>query len=361
MNKLFVRLADRERDQWMSTLAHMLTRVCKHGQGPLDMDAEILGEHLEQALLQSHDSWIDQACLSWPEHAGAIRRQAEQLSERVSVTRHGTRTCLALFAVPLVFEFDDEIPSSQFDAHVLPADSGAAWARWAACAVAHLPKQMGVLSPRIYRLEELRNIPLSAVRQATFALSQGERAGQPASWPANLYYRRRRSYLRFLVGYHRTHHQARAGPSLEFDVAATEHRMSTHVKQALGTAARVKAFFDGSYHDCLYAGMWGYQEIRAREVTAHALRTAREPIEAVIEWYAGEIGHELGLGFNCRHPHVKRRTYVLSSRPGDLPAQSIDRLSQVLQSAGIERIRRIDCVHDTEPRPLNFSKVRLPI
>lgn len=360
MHRLFV-LQTEERDQWMNTVERLLMSMPMGSPNELLVEShtQALGHHLERALRIGSDAWIHEGCNRWPQHAGVIRRLAEDRSERVVVTRNGTSVCLSLFAVPLIFEFDDDVPASQFDARVFPLDSAAAVTDGA---THYAPHAACEFSPRAYRLEELRTIPLSAVRQAAFALAQGERTGQPASWPASLFYRRRRSYIRFLVGCYRHSQQTTERLAPRFEAQATAEQLTAHTRRKLNASVRVKVLFDGTYHGSLFAGMWAYQETRVRDVTQNALQTARDPVEALTEWHEEGPWHELALSFLSADARVGGRSYVLSSRPGDLPRQSLDRLVRVVHSAGIQQVRQRICAKAcTVPHASDAPRVRLPI
>jgi hypothetical protein len=360
MHKLFVPRAD-EHGQWLSAVERLLMSTPAGSPHDLQVQShrEALGLYLEQALLKGSDAWINEGFKRWPQHVGVMRRLAEDRSERVAVTRNGTTICLSLFAVPLIFEFDDDVPASQFDARVFPHDSAESITREA---TRYAPHANCEFSPRAYRLEELRTIPLSAIRQAAFALAQGERTGQPASWPASLFYRRRRSYIRYLIGCYRHNSQSAEHFAPRFEAEATAEQLTTHARQSLNASVRVTVLFDGTYHGSLFAGMWAYQEARVRDVTRSALRAAQAPVEALTEWHGDGPWHELALSFLSADPRVGGRSYVLSSRPGDLPLLSLGRLVNAIRGAGIGCVKHRVGSPEAAPRPpMATPCVRLPI
>lgn len=360
MHKLFAPRAD-ELGQWLNTVEHLLISMPEGSHNELQVQShrEALGLHLERALLIGSDAWINEGYKRWPQHVGVMRRLAEDRSERVVVTRNRTAIGLSLFAVPLIFEFDDDVPASQFDARVFPYDSAEPITREAIRCAPHVDCQF---SPRAYRLEELRTIPLSAIRQAAFALAQGERTGEPASWPANLFYRRRRSYIRYLIGCYRHNPQSAEHLAPRFEAEATVEQLIAYTRQSLNASVHVTVLFDGTYHSSLFAGMWAYQEARVRDVTRNALRTAQAPVEALTEWHGDGPWHELALSFISADTRVGGRSYVLSSRPGDLPLHSLGRLVNAIRSAGIGRVNHLVGSREPSRLPAMASPcVSLPI
>lgn len=316
------------RDEWMTAVDELL-----HSANPFAGTAALaLNDLLEQALHGQHDEWIHEAAGTWPHHASAFRKLAETCSEHAELP-HAEHAHLALFAVPLIFKFDEDIPTSQFDALVFPQGCGACLS---SKLLAHHPLSSLVLSSRAYRFEELRSVRLSAVHRAAHTLAQGQRVMQTPSLPADLCHRRRRSFLRVLIGFCSGPDALRAATVIS-DVNAAAF-ISNHVRRTLGAQAETEVLFDGTYHESLYGGMWRYQECRVRELTCAALQALRPPHEAMLEWISGGIAPTLALSFAGGDARSEQRSYVLSTRPGDAPASSIDRMVNALASSGMTSI-----------------------
>lgn len=354
MQRSMMKVADSQR-LWMEHLESLL--ACAGTER--DLLSGPLSDHVCTALIAGCDNWIDEACSRWPQHGRLIRMTAESRSERVTVTRNGVTVHICLFVLALLFEFDEEVPVTQFEACLFPDANAAA-------ALSCVPCRASMLfCPRAYRFEELRHVPLSRVQRAAMALAEGACDGAVPSLPASMQFRRRRTFLRYLSGHQLSHAAAPATHALALDIPVAQDLLTTLVRDRLGAAARVRALFDGTYFENLYAGLWEYQGARVGHLAAQARRELACDVQAVVDvWRTGPL-HELSLAFCKPQAGPPSRTYTLLSIPGDPPQRSLDLVCRALREAGVERINAVD-----HPLPSSASRgkaartettLRLPI
>lgn len=294
-----------------------------------------LDAHIDQALLLSKDEWIDAARLRWPQHAQRILRSAERVSENLTISCDGVAIQLSLIAIPLLFEFDEEIPASLFEQCLFPKGNAHAIAS-GITAQAHF-----ALAPHAYSYDQLAAVPLSRVRRTAQMLMEGNYSCEPPTKHRSPTYQRRSRYLRYLLGHHFSDGCNCAAPTLDSELSS--HLIERCVALALGVRSKVRVIVDSGYHACLYQGLWRYQQSRICQVASDVLLKCGDQITTQINMIQYSLGHDLELGFTALEqptlgPTGPKRTYLLRSRPGDSPEQSLELVAQSLRTAGLESV-----------------------
>lgn len=312
---------------WMRELGQVLL-----GPAP---DRSGLGDCIDRALLLAKDDWIKAACICWPAHALTILRTAEHLSEAHTDTRDGVASQLSLVAIPVMFEFEHDIAASLFEQSLNTGEV----ARNIAASFAgndHI-----VLSPHLYTFEQIASVPLSRVRRALQELVEGRFSCQPPTTHMPCTYKRRSRFLRYLLG--RYFSPAIAGfPFTDaFAPELSGYFIEQHVYTTLGVRAKVRALFDNGYHASVYAGLWRYQQSRVCQLACDRLVNGGALVSVDVHVNLHDLGHDLELDLvtQGRAPPHPPRTYLLKSRPGDTPAQSLDLVIRAARGAGIKSIQ----------------------
>ena len=238
-----------------------------------------------ELLTNRSDSTIEQAIQAAPSCgiAQTLQRAVEAASERVVIYRDGVRAELALFAIPIIATFEQNVPESQFESAI----SGINGLKMKDGRID--PAQMTLL-PKLFRLDDLNIMPLSIVRErginfCTSAVNGGSEWHPSGTQMWGL--KRSTAFLRFVVGQRQVFEDE--------DWIANEGGVCEHlnditsqaIKRYLGVPCRVQAFYTGSFYEGLYAGMWVYQETRldqlARATCAQTRRNER--LEARVVTY----------------------------------------------------------------------------
>lgn len=317
--------------------------------------------HIGQALLQSKDEWIEAARTRWPQHALPILRTAERLSEAITISRDGVLIQVSLIAIPLLFEFDEEIPASLFEQRLFPDGNAQAIAA-GIVAPTHF-----ALAPHAYSFEQLACVPISRVRRAIQKLTEGSYSCRPPSTHVAQNYKRRSRYLRYVLGHHfaAVGNRGHVEPLLDAELSGC--LIERFVLTSLGLRSTVRVFAGGGYHACLYDGLWQYQQSRVYQLTSDMVVGCRGQVAAQLNIIQSGLTHDLVLDLrSSQHmPNCIKRTYLLRSRPGDSPDQSLALVRQAANAAGLASLQSTIVFTKRQPEVLDtsstFGPLRIPI
>ena len=294
-----------------------------------------------ELMKKGADATIERAIEAAPSCgiAQTLRHAVEAASEQVVIYRNGVSTELSLFAIPIITAFEQNVPASQFEA----ALSGPNGSKDLANIVreSRLELAQVVLIPKLFGLDDLKAMPLSAVRKAGISLGTAVvgRAGKGLPFITQRgSLKRSTAFLRYLVGQR---------PRLEHeDWAAGKgglcERLQDLTKQAvrrdLGLPCQVQAVYTGSFHGALYSGMWLYQEKRLDQIARASRVRARckMSIEAEVVTHGRRQRFEIRVAFFDGSETIGGRAYRLSSRPSEDPSACVSRITRRLALAGVK-------------------------
>ena len=294
-----------------------------------------------ELLKKGADATIDQAIEAAPSRgiAQTLQHAVEAASERVVIYRNGVRAELLLFAIPIITTFEQKVPESQFES----ALSGLKGLKDLANSMkdGRLELAQMALLPKLFRLDDLSDMPLSILRERGINLGTAAMS-RSSEWHPSITqegsFKRSTAFLRFLVGQRQLlEHEDRVageGGSCE----RLQDLTTQIIRRYLGLPCRVQAIYMGSFHERLYSGMWLYQEKRldqlARASRAQAQR--KESLEARVMIHGREYRFEMRVGFFAGSEAIGGRAYRLRSRPSEDPHGCVSRISKRLAAAGVK-------------------------
>ncbi len=302
---------------------------------------------------QSKPELEGEACRNWrkgrPDSAqfgllaGLTRRQAQDLAERWKPEALDTRgRYRQLFCTPVLISLPETIGEWQLDRVLHFANRQL-----------DLPAQLqdrlrdGGLTPLVVSNELcamsgiVRTSP-DQVSRAVRTPSVREFRRVVASWSRNLATPMRRStaFLYYLVGIH-----AAVDDDSRFLDGAPFEGLSRSAEQVIaermGLEATVQVRLFRGFHDGLWEGVWMYQDARLFQVAAQVSRSHadRGTINAQLMTEVSRDGHSVFVGFRADDGAASiGQHFRLVGRPGDDPSISLERISRILQSAGVNGI-----------------------
>ncbi len=291
-------------------------------------------------LKKGSDATIDQAIEAAPSRgiAQTLRNAVEAASERIVIYRNEVRAELLLFAIPIITTFEQNVPESQFES----ALNGLNGLKDLTNSIkdGRLELARMVLLPKLFRLNDLSDTPLSIVRERGFNLATAA-VNRTSEWhplaAQEGSFKRSTAFLRFAVGQRQLTEHEDGGAGEGGLCERLENLTTNAIKRYLGPSCCVQATCMGSFHEGLYSGMWRYQEQRldqlARASRAQAKRN--ESLEARVGIHGPEYRFEMRVGFFAGGEAIGGHAYRLRSRPGEDPHGCVSRISKRLEAAGV--------------------------
>jgi hypothetical protein len=202
-------------------------------------------------------------------HSSAAARRLLRLAEEASecVDDGSIREpCARLFCVPLLVGFPEAMPATQLDAALCRLGRSGPWELHATDRGAAFDETAFV--PDFLEAGDLVDLPLSSIRRGAIALLSG-RSSLPPPHPfvrGNRPQRRASVFLRYLVGLRRLSAVMQPGFPGRIEVALRQELASFDATAAV--------FYDGTFREAAYTGLWAYQGRRLAEVAADLARHA---------------------------------------------------------------------------------------
>ena len=105
----------------------------------------------------------------------------------------------------------------------------------------------------------------------------------------------------------------------------------------------VHAFYNGSYHDALYTGMWLYQERRLASVSREALNGAYcdASTSAIVYLQQQNVDATVDIGFFEGRNPIGVTGYRLRTRPVEDMDRCVTRIGKAIATAGVEKFGRV--------------------
>lgn len=312
---------------------------------------------VQDALDRSRDDLVDAACASSrdAEQELAARQLIERCAEETQVMWRGVRCVFQLFAIPLILQFEAEIPESRLDWELarLEPPSGQH----------HVRRNAGssVILPGFYGYGDLRSIPLPMLRSGggavALAASMAAKAGDGPLRLRPAPRRRGTTYLRIVVGQRLLLDDE---TPVETPWPTLDDTVEIALGRALGVAVRSRSEFDGHYHSSLYRGLWAYQESRLREIALDACSRA-DNVNAAVDAGPGVGDQPIRLAlFAGSSPEIG--AYLLQPHPWEPLLNSIERVARALRRSGVEEVHCTAVPVDRRDRgDLRDSFLALPI
>jgi hypothetical protein len=293
-----------------------------------------------ELLKEGADATIDQAIEAAPSCgiAQTIRYTAEAASEHTVIYRKGVTEELSLFAIPIITAFEQYVPASQFETALIGFTSSKSLTSSMEHGRSKLEQMM--LLPTLFRLDDLKSIPLSVVRNGAICLgtTSRNRGARPDPFVTQVgSFKRSTAFLRYLVGQRlAVEHEC---ASRAFCIGGLLQDLTKQVvERRLGLPCNVQILCTGSFHESLYSGMWSYQEKRLDHLAraSRAQTRTKKPLEARVATHGHRHRFDMRVGFFVENEAIGGRAYRLSSRPSEDPSKCASRISSRLEAAGIK-------------------------
>ena len=268
-----------------------------------------------------------------------LQYAVEAASEKIVIYRNEVRSELLLFAIPIVTTFEQNVPETQFES----ALNGLSGLKDLTSSMKEGRLQLAqiVLLPKLLRLDELNDMPLSIVRECGLSLATAAVSRASKSHPfvaQDRSFKRSTAFLRFAVGQRQLTEHEDWGAGEDGLCERLEKLTTSAIQRYLVPSCRVQATCRASFHESLYSGMWLYQEQRldqlARASRAQAQR--KESLEARVVIHGPEYRFEIRVGFFAGGEAIGGRAYRLRSRPSEDPRVCVSRISKRLETAGVK-------------------------
>lgn len=300
----------------------------------------MLDKRIETLLEQSRDNELTNTINQ--ENSGnaanIIRRAAEKNSEFVRLSLKGFEVKNSLFTVPILMEFNKDIPESQVESTLSNIERS--WNSTENWIDRSHNVERTVILPALFKFNDLARIPLSLIRKGTINLALKGNRGGACSHPfirRNGTLRRSRTFLRYLVGGHvfREHHPDK-DTGKKFCVRL-EHMLKSALERDTRLDCSVNVSYTGSFHEPLYTNMWLYQ-IRRLDQIATAVRSKKingDSSKVVISLHGNRCNFDLKVAFYEGGNLLDERKYLLHTRPAENGDRCTTRIVSQMEAIGM--------------------------
>ena len=323
-----------------SDLSRSSTIVALAKEAAGDEAKKALGRAIRALVEEGRDDLIDTITrnIESKDLAKTVRQIAEASASRLRVVRNGIEMLVSLFVIPVIASFSDEIPGSQFDAVMRRLLTGTILKD--AIDIDELDVREWLVVPELFELDDLKDLPLSAIRQGGLAIAahvggRGEHGGFEHHETSM---RRATTFVRYIIG-QRAAFDEHTSPR-RMECVQLEQATRIMFERQLGMSPKIEAFYDGEFFEGLYDGMWRYQDIRVGQVTEKARCDVgrRGALAAALGIEGDELRHRIRLAFFNEKARCKGEGYRLSGRPGDRATKSVERVTERLVRAGVAKV-----------------------
>lgn len=302
---------------------------------------------------QSKPELEGEACRNWRKDrpdsaqfgllAGLTRRQAQDLAERWKPEALDTRgRYRQLFCTPVLISLRETIGEWQLDRVLHFANRQLDFPAQLQDRLRDGGLTPLVVSNELFAMSGVMSATPDQVGRAVRTSSVREFRRAVASWSRNSATPMRRStaFLYYLVGIH----AAVDDDSPDWDGATFDALSATVervIAERMGLEATVQIRLFRGFHDGLWEGVWMYQDARLFEVAAQVSRSHadRGTINAHLMTEVSRDGHSVFVRFRADDGAASiGQHFRLVGRPGDDPSISLERISRILLSAGVNGV-----------------------